>query len=348
VENGENSNHRKLKKKAKRRRNRKNRKLGTSASQMEPETIAVVFVEHTVNGELAKRLQKAEDEMARMTGFRIRVTEMAGSQLRRILPNTNPWQGQDCLRQGCVPCGQGGERLEDCRRRNILYESSCMECNEKETLYKKGAKLSDCVGVYVGESGRSLHERAGEHQHDAGAGTEDSHMIKHWSEHHGGSGDVPKFHFKLIGSFQDALTRQVSEAVRIDLRGGGVLNSKSEYSRCKLPRLTIDRDTWNSQKQETINNNDKDLEDKMFKDMADKLEDGLRPITSLMAGKRRKENKPEKQGRKKKRLKLDPLVGWGEGEGVKEGEEGLEIENWLLRSERENQNNVGGGGWREE
>ena len=81
----------------------------------------------------------------------------------------------------------------------------------------------------------------------------------------------------------------------------------------------------------------------MFKDMADRLEDGLTPIPSLMAGKRRKESKPEKQGRKKKKLKLDPLVGWGEGEGVTEGEEGLEIENWLLRSERENQNNVGGG-----
>ena len=250
-----------------------------------------MFVEHTVNGELAKRLQKAEDEMARMTGFRIRVTEMAGSQLRRILPNTNPWQGQDCLRQGCVPCGQGGERLEDCRRHNILYESSCMECNQTDILYKKGAKLSDCEGVYVGESGRSLHERAGEHLHDAGAGKEDSHMIKHWQEHHGGSGDAPRFHFKLISSFQDALTRQVSEAVRIDLRGGGVLNSKSEYSRCKLPRLTIDRDTWNSQKQEKSSNSENDLEDKTFKDMADRLEDDLTPIPSLMAGKIRK---PEK------------------------------------------------------
>ena len=45
-------------------------------------------------------------------------------------------------------------------------------------------------------------------------------MIKHWQEHHGNQEQHPAFHFKIIGSFQYALTRQVNEAVRIDLRGG--------------------------------------------------------------------------------------------------------------------------------
>jgi hypothetical protein len=234
------ANHGREKKKAKRRRNRNNKRLrGQGRIEVEPETIAVIFVEHTKNGELAKRLQKAEDEMAKTTGFRIRVTEMAGSQLRRILPNTNPWHGRDCGRERCVPCGQGTENLEDCRRRNILYESSCVQCNPPDTLYKKGAKLNNCEGVYVGESGRSLSEQAGEHHHDATSMKEDSHMLKHWQEQHGNQEQHPKFRFKIIGSFQDVLTRQVSEAVRIDLRGGGVLNSKSEYSRCKLLRHLI-------------------------------------------------------------------------------------------------------------
>ena len=100
----------------------------------------------------------------------------------------------------------------------------------------------------MGESGRSLYEHAGEHQQDAMKGKEDSHILKHWQEHHHDQEHHPTFQFKIIGSFQDALSRQISEAVRIDMRGGGVLNSKSEYSRCKIPRLTIDRDTWNSQK----------------------------------------------------------------------------------------------------
>ena len=135
------------KKKAKMRRNMRNNQLklkGKGVKDIEPETISVIFVEHTANGELAKRLQKVEDEMAKTTGFRIRVTENAGSQLRRILPNTNPWHGKDCGRDRCMSCAQGTDKLEDCKRRNILYESSCMECNPPDTLYKKGAKLNNC------------------------------------------------------------------------------------------------------------------------------------------------------------------------------------------------------------
>ena len=46
------------------------------------------------------------------------------------------------------------------------------------------------------------------------------------------------------------MTRQISESVRIELRGEGVLNSISEYSRCRLPRLVIDHDGWKKNKQE--------------------------------------------------------------------------------------------------
>ena len=62
---------------------------GKDIKEVEPETIAVIFVEHTMNGELAKRLQKAEDEMARTTGFRIRVTEMAGSPVKGYGPTNS-------------------------------------------------------------------------------------------------------------------------------------------------------------------------------------------------------------------------------------------------------------------
>ena len=111
------NNKSKEKKKARRRRNRRNKQLkGKGVKDAEPEKISVIFVEHTANGELAKRLQKVEDDMAKTTGFRIRVTEMAGSQLRRILPNTNPWHGRDCGRDRCVSCAQGTDKLEDCKR----------------------------------------------------------------------------------------------------------------------------------------------------------------------------------------------------------------------------------------
>ena len=36
------------------------------------------------------------------------------------------------------------------------------------------------TGIYVGESARSIYERASEHKRDAEDNSEDSHMVKHW------------------------------------------------------------------------------------------------------------------------------------------------------------------------
>ena len=110
------------------------------------------------------------------------------------------------------------------------------------------------------------------------------------------------------------------------------MNSKSEYSRCKLPHQTIDRDTWNSQKQEksSINKVEDVALEKLSKELEDKLANP-RMKTFLQDGKRRKEQPRTKTAGKKKKLKLDPLVGWGEGE---EREEELEIHDWISRTDR--------------
>ena len=55
---------------------------------------------------------------------------------------------------------------------------------------------------------------------------------------------MPLFGFRIVRSFQDSLSRQVAESVRIDLRGEGVLNSKAVYSRNRLPRLEIQKSEW--------------------------------------------------------------------------------------------------------
>ena len=70
--------------------------------------------------------------------------------------------------------------------------------------------------------------------------------------------------------FQDALTRQVAEAVRIELRGENVLNSKSEYTRCRIPRLVIDQAEWRKNKQ----NEKAELEDSIEETAIVTLETG--------------------------------------------------------------------------
>ena len=53
---------------------------------------------------------------------------------------------------------------------------------EKESVdaKKNGRGKSDHGGVYVGETARSLFERAAEHRDDAEKQHDDSHMMKHW------------------------------------------------------------------------------------------------------------------------------------------------------------------------
>ena len=106
-----------------------------------------------------------------------------------------------------------------------MYESTCEVCNPEEdpkkddkrmTKYEKFKKQTE---VYVGETSRSIFERADEHCRDAEGRLEESHMFKHWRVTHKDLPEAPRFSINVVASFRDALSRQLSEAVRIELRG---------------------------------------------------------------------------------------------------------------------------------
>ena len=66
--------------------------------------------------------------------------------------------------------------------------------------------------------------------------------MKHQMMEHGAA--PAKFMLRVVGSYQTALARQVSEAVRIRRRGGegSILNSRAEYNRCHIPRLRVEEE----------------------------------------------------------------------------------------------------------
>ena len=84
-----------------------------------------------------------------------------------------------------------------------------------------------------------MYERAKEHEADRVGELEESHQIKHWVLDHPDVDAPPKFRSKMMSSFSDALTRQLSEAVRIEMRGEDILNSKAEFNSHKT-----DMDGW--------------------------------------------------------------------------------------------------------
>ena len=109
----------------------KNKKEATNNIQ----TRTVLFVENNRGGSLAKRLREVEKRTSELVGFKTKVVERVGTKVQHLFLNTNPWKGAACGRINCIPCGQEGEIKQDCRRRNIVYESKCLLCNPVDETF---------------------------------------------------------------------------------------------------------------------------------------------------------------------------------------------------------------------
>ena len=112
--------------------------------------------------ELAMDQKQQMVKLEPILGYRLRVVERTGRNLLTSFPQTRTWSGMKCGRQECITCNQGGEELPNCTQSSIVYESVCTLCNPG--VVKKGEleKVKDGhPSLYVGESSRSIQERAG-------------------------------------------------------------------------------------------------------------------------------------------------------------------------------------------
>ena len=149
-----------------------------------------MFVPSTRGSTLLKSLREDEDKMAEVTGFRVKYQEAGGSTLTNAF-NKNLGSGQHCVREACPTCKKT-EGREDCKARNIVYESKCLICNPASSREEEndnhnqpsGRAYTPREGIYIGESSQSLHERALEHVRDAESFSVKSHIVKHWMLSH--------------------------------------------------------------------------------------------------------------------------------------------------------------------
>ena len=114
-----------------------------------------------------------------------------------------------------------------------------MEDISEEEKEKKKKEIR--IHKYIGETARSAFERGLEHLNALEKLDEDSHMLKHIANTHSEEEieDV-KFGMKVVSYTRTALERQVLESVKIqeEREKNLILNSRSEYSRSTIPRLT--------------------------------------------------------------------------------------------------------------
>ena len=83
-------------------------------------TAAVLFVENSKDGRLAKNLREVGERLKGILGYNIEVVERAGTALKLMFPLSRVSEGRECGRQECVTCTQGsrGETLPPCTRRS--------------------------------------------------------------------------------------------------------------------------------------------------------------------------------------------------------------------------------------
>ena len=138
--------------------------------------------------------------MEQLTGYRLKIVEKGGTKLVDVLHKANPWAGEHCGRNRCLLCTTkaetGKSNSQDCRQRNIVYETTCLTCTEKQDLEtedrygEEGKKKVDEEKrrtrrfIYIGESNRSAYERGLEHQNDMPACKTSSHMLRHLIDQH--------------------------------------------------------------------------------------------------------------------------------------------------------------------
>ena len=113
-----------------------------------------------------------------------------------------------------------------------MYTLTCLQCQQE-----------GISAHYIGESGRSGHQRGTDHLRGAKKRDPKNPMVRHGEDHHHMFQGIPPFKMEMTRSFLKPLQRQIAEAVTIE-RGANnadlMLNSKAEWGHSKIPRLTVE------------------------------------------------------------------------------------------------------------
>ena len=240
--------------------------------------------------------------------------EIKTLKLVDLLTKADPWQGEDCGRQNCLFCSNktltGKNLSQDCRKRNVEYETWCISCQERdqkklEEEIKDEKTLKEAIRnmrlhKYLGESHRSPYERGWEHLNDLTGISSDSHMVKHLvNNHEEDDFEDVKFGMKVIQYSTSSFTRQIKEGVMIqkERKKHDILNSRSEFNRCSLPRLSTrlgEKDGGELEREmKEIKDEDDLLEKKIREFRKSKSKARLLPSREEPARKRRKLEKGE-------------------------------------------------------
>ena len=181
--------------------------LGDWRKQLKFSTI--LQVPNSKDAKLFNLLVEQEKELAGLTGCNVKMLERSGIPLSRLFQRVSVQD--NCHWDKCPVClvlNKGGKKSRMCcRRSNVVYKATCFTCEQAAEVKTNG---SNVVGVYVGESSRTLAERSGEHIQGCKSLNIDNFILKHWINCHEDLTTPPLVRFRVVKSFNDPLSRMLA------------------------------------------------------------------------------------------------------------------------------------------
>ena len=201
---------------------------------------------------LARKLRTILTTNKGPRGTFTKVVEKPGATIFSGISVNNPFLNPECRRNDCPQVASGEPCMGKCRREGVLYKAVCGKCQDGEGIGVEGPEdPAGPIHQYIGESSRTLYIRRKQHLADYKYCSKNpphendkrsSFIWDHVVAKHGGDQalDPEKdIKFSVLSSFKDALTRQVTEAVKIQraldkgtfLAGGGEIVQISSMNR---------------------------------------------------------------------------------------------------------------------
>ena len=219
---------------------------------------SLMQVPSSKGGILLKMLAKSEPRIAKASGYQVKLVEQSGKSLSNYFSKN--LSKSKCHKICCSVCSNSRKKGSNmCGLKSVVYVGVCEICDAK---HKKDPS-SKHRGIYVGQTYRTLAERAREHRNKLKDFSTGSFMLKHWAIEHQELLEAPAFQFSVVQHHKDPLSRMIHEAVLIGDKAS--LNSKSEWRGYKVARLTVEKAVWEQRKDiEDEDKVDSDLKSEML------------------------------------------------------------------------------------
>ena len=179
-------------------------------------TLQLPFINESVTHKIKSEINKS--------GLPLKLISTPGTSLRKLLTNSRPLDKPLCPRSNCYTC-KNSSKTGTCMTSNTIYSITCNNCPKNS----EGTHPQ-----YIGETGRSLHERFGEHFKNARnpccKSYDNKSMAKHFRNNH--LGETPNLHLDILCKNNKTLSRKINEAL-LQQQLKPVLNGKEELLHSK-------------------------------------------------------------------------------------------------------------------